>query len=297
MRFKSRLFQVCLLSATLLIGGTAIANKGQNTLLAQAASAWEEADLEKSAQLYEKALKKGGLYPSDVVVAYVRIGTVHAAQGNNDAAMSAFRVAAALDPSFELPPEAGPKAKKVFKKASEEAVQQGGKLTITMESPDTSEAGMEFIVTAYMDEAFAPLVIDVGVTVQDPSVATSSVKPWSTKKQADTEVSFEIPGKVVIGGSNLLVRVDALDSYGNRWASSQARVRVRGAPPIEHDAEREGSLPKDEKESKEGGFWSSPWTWVIGGAVLAGAGVGAYFLFRPPSERPVGAPVWRLEAP
>jgi hypothetical protein len=33
------------------------------------------------------------------------------------------------------------------------------------------------------------------------------------------------------------------------------------------------------------GFWAGPWPWVVGGAVLAaGAGVGAYFVFRPEDE-------------
>lgn len=33
------------------------------------------------------------------------------------------------------------------------------------------------------------------------------------------------------------------------------------------------------------GFWAGPWPWVVGGAVLAaGAGVGAYFAFRPEDE-------------
>ena len=43
---------------------------------------------------------------------------------------------------------------------------------------------------------------------------------------------------------------------------------------------------EDEGE-KGSGFWGTPWPWVVGGAVLAaGAGVGAYFAFRPEDEGP-----------
>ena len=49
---------------------------------------------------------------------------------------------------------------------------------------------------------------------------------------------------------------------------------------------------ESEKREEPKGFMAGPWPWVIGGAVvLAGAGVGAYFLFRPEDEaapRPTG---------
>lgn len=49
---------------------------------------------------------------------------------------------------------------------------------------------------------------------------------------------------------------------------------------------------EDEKREEPKGFMAGPWPWVIGGAVIfAGAGVGAYFLFRPEDQaapRPTG---------
>ena len=47
--------------------------------------------------MYEAALQDGGLYPSDVLVAYTRIGTVQAAMGKTNAAVPA--VSGGLDPS------------------------------------------------------------------------------------------------------------------------------------------------------------------------------------------------------
>jgi len=47
------------------------------------------------------------------------------------------------------------------------------------------------------------------------------------------------------------------------------------------------ALEAEQKPAAAGGFMSTPWPWVIGGAVLAaGAGVGAYFIFKPEDEGP-----------
>lgn len=279
----------------LCIAGPASADE---SLLMQAAKAWDAADLNTAGQLYEKALNQGGLYPSDVLVAYSRLGTVQAAMGQQNAALSSFRVAAALDPAFELPSEAGPKAKQIYKKARQEAGKQGGKLEVTAEVPSSSQPGQSFTVTAHLPEAFVPLIDSVGISVRDPSVP--SMKAFTAKKPAASQVTFDVPGKTSISGASLLVRVDALDQHGNRWASNESRVKVdqkNAAGPIvskepspfdDEDKDKE----KDKGKSKGGGFWSSPWPWVIGGAIVVGS-VATYFMTRPSDEVNVTAPQWR----
>ncbi len=270
----------------------------KEALLLEAAKAWENADLSKAANLYDKALKEGALFPADVLVAYARIGTVRAAMNKRNAALSAFRVAAALDPTFELPSEAGPKAEAIYEKARQDAKRQGGKLEVSAEVPTQSAQGAEFVVVAHIAEAFVPLIVEVGITVQDPSISTSTVKPWTDEKQADTKVEFVVPGKVVMAGANLLVRIDALDSHGNRWASTQARVKVEGQPkgygavdPDDPFFDDDGKKKKKDDDDP-GGFWSSSWPWVIGGAIIVG-GTATYFMSRPGDEVTVGSPSWQ----
>ncbi len=281
-----------------MVGSPRVAHADKNpSFLLEAAKAWEAAELNKAAKLYEQALEEGSLFPSDVLVAYARIGTVRAAKGEKNAALSAFRVAAALDPSFELPSEAGPRATRIYKRAKKDASRQGGKLEIRAKVPAESASGIEFLVVAHLDEAFAPLVADVGITVQDPAISTSTVKPWRSKSPADTKVQFKVPGEVVTAGANLLVRVDALDGYGNRWASTQARVRVKGRtsrlgnnPDDPFFQNREGE--KEGKQKSNKGFWKSPWPWVIGGALIVGATT-TYFMVRPKENVTVRAPTWQ----
>ncbi len=290
---KRGIFFFALVLLILISGVPAAAQSGEKrSLLLEASQAWDSADLNAAAELYDQALKQGGMFPADVLVAYVRIGTVSAAKGQNNAALSAFRVAAALDPNFELPSEAGPKARAIYKQARKDAEQQGGKLEITAEVPSQSAPDAEFVVVAKIDEAFAPLIVDVGITVQDPSVSTSTIKPWSTKKPADTKVQFEVPGKVVMAGANLLVRVDALDAHGNRWASTQARVKVDASSDPDRFALLETKPEKKKEQNGSGGFWASPWPWVIGGALIVG-GTATYFIVRPNDEVLVSAPAWK----
>jgi hypothetical protein len=265
----------------------------------QASTAWEAAELSRAAELYEEALKRGGLEPADVLVAYARIGTVRAATNNRVAASAAFRVAAALNPTFELPSEAGPKAEALYKKARADAQQLGGKLQLKAEVPTQGVAGAEFVVVAHVPEAFVPLIVDIGISVYDPSLMTS-VKPWSTKKPAATQVRFEVPGRVVLAGASLLVRVDALDGYGNSWVSEQSRVRVQARNddayasfgPTDDPFRDDTPKKKPSEKSKGHGFWGSPWPWVIGSAVLVGGAAG-YLMTRPTNDVTVSAPAWR----
>jgi hypothetical protein len=284
---------------TLALCVTSPSRAERPSLVIQASTAWEAAELSRAAELYEEALKQGGLQPADVLVAYARIGTVRAAMSNKVAALSAFRVAAALNPTFELPSEAGPKAAALYKKARADADQRGGKLELKAEVPTQGAAGAEFVVVAHMPEAFVPLIVDIGIAVYDPSLMTS-VKPWSTKKPSATQVRFEVPGRVVLAGASLLVRVDALDEYGNSWVSAQSRVRVQARnddayatfgtadDPFRDDTPKQ----KPAEKSKGYGFWSSPWPWVIGGAVVVG-GTAAYLMTRPTNDVTVSEPAWR----
>jgi len=285
---KALLLPIALLAFALLLTPTA---RAEEALLLQAAKAWDAAELNRASDMYEAALQDGGLYPSDVLVAYTRIGTVQAAMGKTNAALSAFRVAAALDPAFELPSEAGPKARNLYKQARADAMKQGGKLEVSVEVPNSSAPDTEFIVTSHVSEAFAPLIQDIGISVRDPSVG--SMKAWTSKKPAATAVSFEVPAKAVIAGANLLVRVDALDAHGNRWASTEKRVKVdqSAATATALGGIRPSGPGEDKHKESEGGFWTTPWPWIIGGAIVAG-GVATYFLTRSPNEVTIQAPQW-----
>ncbi|RYF73070.1 MAG: hypothetical protein EOO29_27340, partial [Comamonadaceae bacterium] len=233
-----------------------------NGTLAQAAAKWEEAALTESAPLYEQALKEGGMFPSDVVIAYSRIGTVQALMKQRDSALSSFRVAAVIDPEFQLPSESGKLAKELYEKARKDAAKQGGRLEVTMEAPERVDAAKTFTVVAKIDEAFAPVVEKIGIEVRDTTAKSGG---WKSDQPSTSSVTFEVPAKVVTGSTTLLVRVSALDQNGNRWAMKEARVKVREGKVVEVV---EAPPPPEEKKK---GFFSTPWPYAIAGALVVGA--------------------------
>lgn len=278
-----------LLTALCIASAPGAAHAEEKTFLAQAAEKWEQGDITDAAPLYEKALSQGGMFPPDVVLAHARIGTVLAATGKKEAALNAFRVAAVIDPGFQLPAESGPVAKKLYEEARKQAQKQGGKLEVTVEAPERVDAQKPFTVTAKLPEAFAPVVDKIGIEVRD----TATQKPgWKADQAATAQMTFDVPGKHVPGGTTLVIRVSALDSSGNRWAIADAKVRVKegkSEPAIVADVPPE----KDEKDKPaKKGFFSGPWPYAVAGAVVAIAIVG-YAATRPSSHADVSAPQWK----
>jgi hypothetical protein len=104
---------------------------------------------------------------------------------------------------------------------------------------------------------------------------------------------------VTMPGASILVRVDALDRQGNRLASAEERVRVADvaraggdtaapARPSATASPSTASSSSADADSHKGGFWSSPWPYVVGGLALAGAGTAVYFGTRPSDQVAVG---------
>jgi hypothetical protein len=101
--------------------------------------------------------------------------------------------------------------------------------------------------------------------------------------------------------ASILVRVDALDRQGNRLASAEERVRVpeggsaavaagSGSKGGSSAASSSADRPADSDSGvrKGGGFWSSPWPYLIGGIAIASAGTAVYFGTRPTAQVAVG---------
>ena len=149
-------------------------------------------------------------------------------------------------------------------------------------------SGKSFHVTAQIDHAHLPIVKKVGLFAKDGT----SGKETALDSPTESSVDFEVPADITMPNASILVRVDALDGQGNRLGSAEGRVKVPEA------SEPAGSAvvapvpftppPRDEEKRKGGGFWSSPWPYVIGGVALAGAGAAVYFGTRPSDDASVG---------
>jgi len=276
--------------------------------LRQARAAWEKGNLDVAEPLYREALEKGGLAPTDVLEGYVRLGSIRASLGKRDQAIAAFRAASILDSTFAVPSEAGPKGPAYAAQAKKDTAKIGS-IQLTMKAPKEATSGKPFTVTATLDGPHVPIVAKLGLVARD---GTSGKEATAEAKPAES-AELDVPAEVTMPSASIVVRIDALDSHGNRLASVEERVRVPeggiaaatggGGSNAKEGPAAAGSSSSSSSSSggadtgvrKGGGFWSSPWPYLIGGAALAGAGTAVYFGTRPSEQVAVGAPSVRAK--
>lgn len=256
--------------------------------LARGRAAWDKGEADVAEAAYKEALEAGGLSPEETREGYVRLGSARAVLGKRDQALAAFRAAAVLDADFAVPPEAGKKAIPLAQQAKKD-VAKIGTLSFTSSAPDKVEAAKPFKVKVQIDAAHVPVVSKVAVTARDGTGG----KDFTTREAPRESMEIEIPASSVIAGALVTVRVDALDPRNNRIATSENRVQVASegavAPvPVPTD-KPEGPQPSGNRKS----FWSTPWPYVIGGVVIAGAGAAVFFGTRPTEDVTIGSPAVR----
>lgn len=268
----------------------------------QARAAWEKGSLDTAEPLYREALEKGGLAPNEVLEGYVRLGSIRASNGKKDQAIAAFRAASVLDSTFAVPSEAGPKGPALAAQAKKDTAKIGS-IQLSIKAPKEVSSGKSFTVTATLDGAHLPIVAKMGLVAKD---GTSGKEVVAEAKSGES-VELDVASEVTMPNASILVRVDALDSHGNRLASEETRVRVGagvgasgggGAIAVGSGASSGASSSAasaasgsgDSGVRKGGGFWSSPWPYVIGGVAVAGAGAAIFFGTRPSEQVSVGAP-------
>ncbi len=265
----------------------ASAEPASSMSLNHARNTWDRGDIGGSETAYKTAIENGELSPSEVVESYVRIGCSRVLLGKKEAAQNAFRAAAVLDPSFVVPSEAGQKANQVAALAKKDVAKFGG-ISLSVSAPATSPVGKPIAVGADLDHSHLTIVKRLAVIAREGT----SGKEYKHEEPTAEHVDFTIPAELAMPDASIVVRVDALDSYNNRIATQTSRVKAEGgdvkaaAGPTARGLSVAGAGQKP-KESKS--FWSTPWPYVIGGAVLAGAGTAGYFQFRPTDNVTVNA--------
>ena len=291
----------CFVLATTAASAYASEAAAGGPALRQARAAWEKGNLDVAEPLYREALEKGGLAPADILEGYVRLGSIRASLGKRDQAIAAFRAASILDSTFAVPSEAGPKGPAYAAQAKKDTAKIGS-IQLSLKAPKEVTSGKSFTVTASLDGAHIPIVAKLGLVARDGT----SGKEATTEAKPSESAELEVPAEVTMPSASILVRVDALDSHGNRLASVEERVRVPeggiaaaggGGSNAKSEPSSSGSsaASADTGVRKGGGFWSSPWPYVIGGVALAGAGTAVYFGTRPSDQVAVGAPAVRAK--
>jgi hypothetical protein len=279
---------------------TSAAPSGAETL-GRAREAWDKGDFDSSEPLYKEALDRGGLSVKESLDCYIHLGAARAVMGRKRDALVAFRRAALMEPRFVVPSEAGKKAMQLANQARREEAKIGP-FQLKGDIPESIAAQKPFRVGASIDATHAALITKIGVFAKDPS----SDKSFEKSDLAATNISWELPATIAIANATLTVRVDGLDAHDNRLVSVEKHVRVGpgAAEPVAvvpvpapttvpGPAAATQALPKevdkDKGEKKGGGFWASPWPYVLGGVALAAGGAAVYLGTRPTDDVSVGA--------
>jgi hypothetical protein len=261
--------------------------------LKRARAAWDDADFDVAPRLFQDAIKAGGLDRDDVLDAYVRMGSAFAVSGKKTLAYGAFRHAALLDPGFRVPPEAGKKAIAVASQARR-AQARVGSLTIDAQAPDEVDAGAAFGVEVALAPARAPLVDSVTFEARDDRAG----RAFEQASPPGSHLHFDVPSRMSVSGARLTIRIEARDAHDNQLAIAEKQVRVAtrpvavAAPPAPAKApplsplQPVPALHSDQAvgRASSGGFWSTAWPYVIGGAALAAGGAAVWFATRPTED-------------
>lgn len=256
--------------------------------LQRAREAWDGGDFDLAPGLYQRALDAGSLRRADVVEAYVRIGSALAVAGKTRQALVALRQAALLDPSFTVPPEAGKRAVALAEKARR-AQRRVGSLALSAQIPDEVPSGAAFAVEVTLAPGHSPAVDSVGIVVRDSLAGRS----FQLDSPPDANLHFDVPLRMTLPDASLAVRVQALDAHNNELVSAEKHVHV--AKPIVAPSPALAALgsvrPSRARDhaASSGGFWTTAWPYIIGGAALAAGGAAVYFASRPTDEVHVGA--------
>ncbi len=267
--------------------------EGASETRLRAKEAWDRGEFDSAEPLYKEALDRGGLSPVETLDCFVHLGAARAVMGRKAAALVAFRQAALLDPRFLVPSEAGKKAVTIANQARREEAKTGA-FHLRLEVPETANANKPFRVAATIDPAHAAFISRVGIVARDQAGETS----YEKSEPATTSVGFEVPGSVALPNAVLTIRLDALDGHDNRLASVEKRVRIGAATTGTASGEPSATAPdwskpippekKDSVRKDGGGFWSSPWPYVIGGVALAAGGAAVYLGTRPTDDVSIG---------
>ncbi len=232
-----------------------------------AKDAWDKGDFDRAETLYREAIERGSLSPETVVECYVRLGSLRSILGKKKA-LEAFRAAAILHRNFTLPTEAGKREVALADQARKDT-DGFGEITLTAEVAKESPAGAPIPVTARLDAAHIAVARKIAFIAHDGLYGKEEKSVRDVAEKSD----FLIPATLAGPGTRIAVRVDALDQFGNRLASVENTVMIPD------------DRPKDDKSAKKGGFWSSPWPYVIGGTLLAGGAATGYYLFLRPTDQ------------
>lgn len=221
---------------------------------------YEQGALSDAIRAYENALANGPHSVEALASAYRNLGILSTITGALPEASAAFARALALDPNVPIPEELNPGQRTTFLALQRDAQQ----IEMVLHPSDVSETRSTQI---RVELQHAPNGFAATLRV---SAAPHGAPPWRTEAAATDGI--EIPTAAWRGSRELMVEVEALDSFGNVITSATTTLRTQEpAPqPLGPLTEEVEEVDPITQPSESRSVARSPWLWTGVAAVVLG---------------------------
>ena len=228
--------------------------------------------------------RRGQPRRADVLDAYVRMGSALAVAGKTRLALIALKQAALLDPVFTVPPEAGKKADGGRRQGAQGAAARG-RARHHRAGPGRG-AGRSHVRSRRHARPQSRRHRRLGGPHRARLARVAHLPASSSPPEVS--VHFDVPRRMTLPDASLLVRVQRRSTP---TTTSSSRPRSTCTSPGRSSRLRRPwprSAPSGRRTgrttSRRGGFWTTAWPYVLGGAALAAGGAAVYFATRPTDE-------------
>lgn len=224
---------------------------------------YEEGALSDAIHAYEHALANGPYSVEALASAYRNLGILSTITGALPEASAAFERALALDPNVPIPEELNPGQRTTFL-----ALQRDAQRIEMLLHPGDVSATRSTQVRVELQHAPSDFAETLRI-----SAAPQGAPPWRTETAAADGI--EIPTAAWRGSRELMVEVEALDSFGNVITSATTTLRAQDpAPqplgPVAEEVEEVEEVEPLTQPSESRSVARSPWLWTGVAAVVLG---------------------------
>ena len=255
---RTLLVRICTIAALCCLGSPAIAQGP----LAATEQAYQEVDFPRMVRLAQEAIETGELEVDEISRAYELLGLALAANRDEAASVEAFKRMLALLPDSEVDQNQPPHLRAPFLDA--------------LGFWDMQSRNFELRARASRARR------GIRLELSDPLRMAATVELYVQNEDdtdyelydAQPERSQLIPVENMANDETVRYFAVALDEHGNRLITSGSEDQPHVLSSLSESAERSAGAMSGEPRP----WYGSAWFWTTAGIVLAGAGVGTYFL-------------------
>jgi hypothetical protein len=231
----------------------------------------EEGDFEEAVRTLQSGLAQPDLTDEQLAGLYRVLGLAQLYLGREAEARGAYEKLLQAQPDYELPASEAPKIRALYARLKEDIKKRRVRpVTLTLSPPREAPGGQPLVLSARVDDlalGSRPRLYYRRVGRQAFSSVDFRREPSQPEQYVATVPAFELPAEEA--------RYE-VEYYAEVADAAQRRLAGRGDAysPLLLSVLPRGVAPG--AASTGAAWYQSPWLYVVGGAVVAGAAVGVY---------------------